>query len=110
MGPLDSAEEGMIDHKNRGVRLKIVVSDSGVGIDPERLRHIFEPYSQAKLSDYRIQWGLVWDFHHIQSLEDIGRKYPSRSPRLGKEPSSLPHCALQVPLNQSKTIEDSNLI
>jgi hypothetical protein len=33
MGLLDSAEEEMIDHKNRGVRLKIVVSDSGVGID-----------------------------------------------------------------------------
>jgi hypothetical protein len=32
MGPLDSAE-GMIDHKNNAVRLKIVVSDSGVGID-----------------------------------------------------------------------------
>jgi signal transduction histidine kinase len=43
MGLLDSAEE-MIDHKNNAVRLKIVVSDSGVGIDPERLRHIFEPY------------------------------------------------------------------
>jgi signal transduction histidine kinase len=54
MGLLDSAEEGTIDRKNRGVYLKIVVSDSGVGIDPERLKHIFEPYSQAKLSDYRM--------------------------------------------------------
>jgi K+-sensing histidine kinase KdpD len=77
MGLLDSAEEGMIDHKNNGVRLKIVVSDSGVGIDPERLRHIFEPYSgQALTTVYTGGTGLGLSI--ISSLLKILRKYPSR--------------------------------
>ena len=39
------------------VVLQLEVEDSGVGISPERQRHIFEPYSQAKLSDYRKHGG-----------------------------------------------------
>ena len=33
--------------------LKIVVSDSGCGIPPDRIGRIFEPFSQSKISDYR---------------------------------------------------------
>lgn len=39
------------------VILSIAVSDTGVGIPPDRLETIFEPYSQAKLSDYRKHGG-----------------------------------------------------
>jgi signal transduction histidine kinase len=52
MGLLDSAEEGMIDHKNNAVRLKIVVSDSGVGIDPERL----STFSSRGLQAFRLPY------------------------------------------------------
>lgn len=52
------AEEGRHHQEEVGPRtdeivLKLEVSDTGVGISSERQKHIFEPYSQAKLSDYR---------------------------------------------------------
>jgi K+-sensing histidine kinase KdpD len=90
MGLLDSAEEGMIDHKNNGVRLKIVVSDSGVGIDPERLRHIFEPYSGQALTTVYTGTGLGLSI--ISSLLKILEEVSKSSPRLGKEPLHS-HCA-----------------
>ena len=39
------------------VILTIAVTDTGVGIPQDRLKVIFEPYSQAKLSDYRKHGG-----------------------------------------------------
>ena len=39
------------------VTLTIAVTDTGVGIPQDRLKVIFEPYSQAKLSDYRKHGG-----------------------------------------------------
>jgi hypothetical protein len=36
---------------------RIQVKDSGSGIPAERIKQILEPYSQAKLSDYRKQGG-----------------------------------------------------
>jgi CheY-like chemotaxis protein len=109
MGLLDSAEEGMIDHKNRGVRLKIVVSDSGVGIDPERLKHIFEPYSQAKLSDYRVHGGTGLGLSIISSLLKILGGSIQVESEVGKGTIFTLTVPLQVPLDQSKTIEDSQL-
>jgi signal transduction histidine kinase/CheY-like chemotaxis protein len=44
------------DHR-KVVVLSIEVSDTGVGIPPDRLETIFEPYSQAKLSDFRKHGG-----------------------------------------------------
>jgi signal transduction histidine kinase len=86
MGLLDSAEEGMIDHKNNGVRLKIVVSDSGVGIDPERLGHIFEPYSQASLTTVYTGTGLGPSY---PVSEDLGGSIQVES-EVGKEPPLSP--------------------
>lgn len=37
--------------------LQIEVVDTGVGIPQDRIAHIFEPYTQAKLSDYRTHGG-----------------------------------------------------
>ena len=37
--------------------LSITVADSGIGIPSERLKMIFEPYTQAKLSDFRQHGG-----------------------------------------------------
>jgi hypothetical protein len=54
MGLLDSAEEGMIDHKNNAVRLKIVVSDSGVGIDPSVSGTFRAVFCRPSFPDYRI--------------------------------------------------------
>lgn len=39
------------------VHLQIICQDTGVGIAPDRLSTIFEPYNQAKLSDYRKHGG-----------------------------------------------------
>jgi CheY-like chemotaxis protein len=109
MGLLDSVEEGMIDHKNRGVHLKIIVSDSGVGIDPERLKHIFEPYSQAKLSDYRIHGGTGLGLSIIFSLLKLLGGSIQVESDVGKGTIFTLTLLLQEPLNQGKTIEDSGL-
>jgi signal transduction histidine kinase/CheY-like chemotaxis protein len=109
MGLLDSAEEGTIDHKNRGVHLKIVVADSGVGIDPERLEHIFEPYSQAKLSDYRMHGGTGLGLSIISSLLKLMGGSIQVDSKVGKGTTFTLTIPLQVPLDQGKTIEDSGL-
>jgi PAS domain S-box-containing protein len=36
-----------------GVRLRIEVTDTGVGIDPERMGHLFQPFQQAEASTTR---------------------------------------------------------
>jgi signal transduction histidine kinase/ActR/RegA family two-component response regulator len=108
-GLLDCAEEGTIHHNNRGVHLKIVVSDSGVGIDPERLKHIFEPYSQAKLTDYRIHGGTGLGLSIISSLlKLLGGSIQVKS-KVGKGSTFTVTVPLQVPMDQSKTIEESQL-
>jgi signal transduction histidine kinase/CheY-like chemotaxis protein len=109
MGLLDSAEEGTIRYKNRGVHLKIVVSDSGVGIDPERLKDIFKPYSQAKLSDYRIHGGTGLGLSIISSLLKILGGSIQVESNVGKGTTFTLAVPLQVPLDQSKTIEYSQL-
>jgi len=49
---------GGIDSKPcNTIVLKLAVADSGSGINPQRQQNIFEPYSQAKLSDYRKHGG-----------------------------------------------------
>jgi CheY-like chemotaxis protein len=109
MGLLDSAEDGTIHHKNRAVHLKIVVSDSGVGIDPERLMLIFEPYSQAKLSDYRIHGGTGLGLSIISSLLKLLGGNIQVVSNVGKGTTFTLTLLLQVPLDQGKTIMDSGL-
>jgi signal transduction histidine kinase/ActR/RegA family two-component response regulator len=109
MGLLDSAEEGTSHHKNRGVRLKIVVSDSGVGIDPERLQHIFEPYSQAKLSDYRRHGGTGLGLSIISSLLKLLGGSIQVESKVGEGSTFTVIVPLKVPMDQRKTIEDSQL-
>jgi signal transduction histidine kinase/ActR/RegA family two-component response regulator len=109
MGLLDSAEEGTIHHRCRAVHLKIVVSDSGVGIDPERLKLIFEPYSQAKLSDYRIHGGTGLGLSIISSLLKLLGGSIEVESTVGKGTTFTLTVPLQVPLDQSQTILDSQL-
>jgi signal transduction histidine kinase/DNA-binding response OmpR family regulator len=52
----------------RTVVLSIIVSDTGIGIPPERLEDIFEPYTQAKLSDFRQHGGTGLGLSIISSL------------------------------------------
>lgn len=40
-----------------GVRLAVSVSDSGVGVDPSELDHLFEPFTQADASTTRVYGG-----------------------------------------------------
>ena len=40
-----------------GRDLRMVVTDSGVGIEPEQLEHIFEPFYQAESPDGRVRQG-----------------------------------------------------
>jgi signal transduction histidine kinase len=93
MGLLDSAEEGTIRHNNRGVHLKIAISDSGVGIDPERLSKIFSSHIRRPSFPTTACRG-VWfgTFRHFQSLEPTGREHPSRVPGWERNPR-YPHFA-----------------
>jgi signal transduction histidine kinase/ActR/RegA family two-component response regulator len=60
MSLLNAAEEGRVEEptdQDKVIYLKICVSDTGIGIEQDRLDIIFEPYSQAKLSDHRKHGG-----------------------------------------------------
>lgn len=73
--------------------LEFVVSDTGCGIPPHRIHHIFEPYAQSKLSDYRQHGGtglglsiisklvrLMKGELAIQSSETVGSRFTVRLP------------------------------
>lgn len=55
-------------HRRTTVYLRITCQDTGVGIAPDRIKTIFEPYSQAKLSDYRKHGGTGLGLSVISSL------------------------------------------
>ena len=66
---LSEAEEGVaVRKRNDCVNLVITVCDTGTGIDPARVKDIFKPYSQAKLSDYRNHGGTGLGLAIIASL------------------------------------------
>jgi len=67
------AEEGQTDESCcfNTVVLKLEVEDSGVGVSPERQQHIFQPYSQAKLSDYRKHGGTGLGLSIVTRLVEI---------------------------------------
>lgn len=52
----DSVRE-LDPEKDQIIVLKVEVSDTGPGISPERMGLIFQPYTQSKLSDYRLHGG-----------------------------------------------------
>jgi signal transduction histidine kinase/CheY-like chemotaxis protein len=54
--------------RRKTVYLHITCQDTGVGIAPDRIKTIFEPYSQAKLSDYRKHGGTGLGLSVISSL------------------------------------------
>lgn len=59
---LDAAEQGQVTAQSSNdlentVIVEITVKDTGCGIDQERLKRIFQPYAQSKLSDYRKHGG-----------------------------------------------------
>lgn len=51
--------------------LKLEVTDSGVGISSEQQKHIFKPYSQAKISDYRKHGGTGLGLSIVAKLIEI---------------------------------------
>jgi len=59
------------DDEYEMMMLSIVVSDTGIGIQPERLEDIFEPYTQAKLSDFRQHGGTGLGLSIISSLTKV---------------------------------------
>lgn len=73
---LVDAEEGnvnrreMTNTKSKRI-LQVKVRDTGTGIAPHRLKYIFEPYSQAKLSDYRKYGGTGLGLSIISSLLEL---------------------------------------
>jgi signal transduction histidine kinase/CheY-like chemotaxis protein len=102
-----SDSSGSVEYDDK--HLKIVVSDTGVGIDLERLQHIFEPYSQAKLSDYRMHGGTGLGLSIISSLlKLLGGKIHVES-KVGKGSTFTLTVPMQVPLDQCKIIEDNGL-
>jgi signal transduction histidine kinase len=66
-------------------RVRITVSDDGIGIDPQFLPHVFERFRQADASDRREQGGLgigLAIVHHLIGLH--GGTIEAESPGIGR--------------------------
>ena len=108
-----AAEEGHHDDSERGtsryrrVLLSIVVTDTGIGIAPDRIEKIFEPYSQSKLSDYRKHGGTGLGLSILSSLTKLMGGHIHVESELGKGTTitcSLPIMALREESNVGRII------
>ena len=76
---LEDAENGSSPKNGKGRNsngsdrtvLRIRVEDTGCGIPPEQIDHIFQPYSMAKLAQYRQQGGTGLGLSIISKLTGI---------------------------------------
>jgi len=114
MALLDAAERGHIkadflsgnDSNREIVVLSITVTDTGIGIAPNRIGTIFEPYSQAKLSDYRRHGGTGLGLSIISSLaQNMGGTIRASS-TLGEGSKFVLHLPVGVAANQKKSIDE----
>ena len=102
MALLDAAEQGTADgpdHKTLDtttVFLRISVTDTGIGIDEDRLSTIFEPYAQAKLSDYRKFGGTGLGLSIIKGLATAMGGTISATSAVGKGSSFIVHLPVQT--------------
>lgn len=108
-----AAEEGHHDDSERGtsryrrVLLSIVVTDTGIGIAPDRIEKIFEPYSQSKMSDYRKHGGTGLGLSILSSLTKLMGGHIHVESELGKGTTitcSLPIMALREENNVGRII------
>jgi PAS domain S-box-containing protein len=56
---------------DRSVQLRIEVKDDGIGIDPQRLEHMFEPFTQADVSTTRKYGGTGLGLSIARELTDL---------------------------------------
>jgi len=71
--------------RRAGGHARLTVSDSGEGIDPEVLRHIFEPFQQADTSTRRTHQGLGLGLAIVRQLvEAHGGRVHAESAGLGQ--------------------------
>lgn len=70
---LQAAEEGQqeLQDDSNTIVLRLAVRDSGIGIAPDRVDIIFQPYSQAKMSDYRKHGGTGLGLSIVEKLVRI---------------------------------------
>ncbi|CAB9510090.1 sensor kinase/phosphatase LuxQ [Seminavis robusta] len=85
---------------NKKVVLSIVVADTGIGIPHERLHDIFEPYTQAKLSDFRQHGGTGLGLSIISSLTKAMGGTINVTSRPGEGATFHLHLPVQLPEEQ----------
>lgn len=68
-----------------GSYIKLAVSDSGHGIDPEIMERIFEPYFTTKGPGWEPEWDWPWFTELLKAMEDPSRSKVSRE----REPPSI---------------------
>ena len=79
---------------------EVVVSDSGMGIEPEFLPHLFERFTQADSSSIRLHGGLGIGLSLVRSLIELhGGKVRAESPGLGKGATFI----MTIPLTTEST-------
>ncbi len=102
----------------RGARLHIVVADSGVGIDPERLNDIFQPFTRLQTADSEIEGTgigltitkrlvtLMGGEIHAESEPDVGSRFTIDLPAAA--PVNLPATTVEAtPIDDLAPVENA---
>lgn len=95
---------------------RITVRDTGRGIAPEHMEHLFEPYYQAAIADQGIGTGLglaiikhLTELHggtvDVESVASLGTMFTIRLPRL----SGVDNIIASVPTSGSSSADDASI-
>lgn len=99
-------EHGLDEDGPRRVVLKLQVTDTGPGIDPDRREYIFEPYAQAKLSDFRKHGGTGLGLSIVSRLTEI----MGGSIQLSSEVGRGSTFAIYIPVNVVKNNDELEVV
>jgi len=114
VGLLQAVEEGrqiLNDSTPEGCNedefvMEIKVQDTGEGIPEERIKNIFEPYSQSKLSDYRKHGGTGLGLSILQKLAIMMNGTIHVTSKLGEGSTFVVYLPIRADVDKNNQFKD----